>query len=142
MSYPDNCIRGITNKEDYSAEDGVVASTAFHFNPRQHTRQDGWVEQSINWQDDKEAIDFTLFQCKPEGRLKFQVGIAIVPRIQLDGIKRLYDLEGRFAYERQEKESNKYHGNLLLHVDVSLAKMKLLAAAIALAVSQFLPQNN
>ena len=53
--YPKNCIKGIA-RGDGVTKDGQVASHVFRFDP-QNARSDGWVEQSINWEDDSFARD-------------------------------------------------------------------------------------
>jgi len=72
-------------------------------------------EASINWDDDKKAIEFTFNQKKNEGALKYEGGVATLPRRELDKIRKLYG-PMQFNYERERRPGNKYHGNLLLNL--------------------------
>ena len=58
MNFPDNSIKGIPNKE-FLIDETTVGSHLFHF---KQTRDDEFVEQSINWEDNEFVIDFTLNQ--------------------------------------------------------------------------------
>ena len=75
MNYPENSIKGIPNN-DFLIEGGTVASHLFHF---EQIRDDGEVEQSINWEDDESVIDFTLNQKKANGDLQFRAGLRYFP---------------------------------------------------------------
>ena len=57
----------------------------FQGSPR---RNDGWTEESINWMDDEHALGFTLNQVKDGGELQFRIGVAILPRAELDRVKK------------------------------------------------------
>ena len=116
MECPDHCIRGILNST-YIDEDDFPSLSVFDF--IKGNRIDGWKEASINWMDDEYAIDFTFKQTKDIEELKFKAGIAILPRSELDRIKKLYYFIGNFNYERAEEEGNDYHGNLLLKDKIS-----------------------
>ena len=72
------------------------------------------LEASINWEDDEQTKDFTFQQQNNDGKLKYDGGIAIIPRSELDKIKKRYGTE-QFEYERAVIPDNKYHGNLLLN---------------------------
>lgn len=139
MIFPDNCIRGIAN-DTYLITDGMVASHLFAFEERD-TRDDGWIEQSINWQDDETAIDFTLNQTKETGERRFKVGVAIVPRDEIDRLNRRPTVIGLLSYERQPLNDNPYHGNILLQASVPKPARKMIAAGLALAVSKIVMQK-
>jgi hypothetical protein len=106
--------------------------TLFDFQESPH-RNDGWTEDSINWMDDKDAMEFTLNQVKDSGELQFKMGVAILPRAELDRIKRRHGFAGHFDYERAPIEENQYHGNLLLRSDVSKHLKNMIRSALALA---------
>lgn len=140
MPFPDNCIRGIPNAS-FIVEDGSVGSHLFHFKDEHH-RDDGWIEQSINWEDDEKAIEFTLNQKKEDGDVQFQAGVVIIPREEIDRLNRRPTVNGVLSYERQPLENNPYHGNILLSENVPKHTMKKLAAGLALAVSRIiLPES-
>ena len=139
MSFPDNCIRGITS-EDFLVDDETVGSHLFYFK-MEDARDDGWMEQSINWEDDASVIEFTLNQRKENGEIKFKVGVAIIPREGIDRLKKFPNVREKISYERQSLESNPYHGNILLKENVPKHIMKMIAGSLALAVARIVFQN-
>lgn len=138
MSYPDNCLRGISVK-DGILEDGTVASHVFYF---KDPRPDGWIEQSINWEDDADALPFTLTQRRKEGTLQFPFGVAVVPRAELDKLAALPALAGRLSYERRREKENPYHGNLILRENTPAPTRRQMAATIAMHVSRVVQQQS
>ncbi len=140
MSFPDNCIRGIPNT-DFMNDDGLPGSHLFHFK-NEHRRDDGWIEQSINWDDDENAISFSLNQRKEDGSLQFKAGVVIIPREEIDRLSRRPTvIEEALSYERRALEHNPYHGNILLSEKVPKHMMKKLAAGLALAISKVIPSE-
>jgi hypothetical protein len=136
MCFPENCVRGIFDAT--YLPDGIVGSHLFHFNGPD--RGDGWKEQSINWQDDDYAVEFTLNQTK-DGQLLFKAGVVILPRAEIDRLNSKPVVNGVLSYERQRRDNNDYHGNLLLRSNVPSRQMKLIAAGLALAISEIIPQH-
>jgi hypothetical protein len=139
MAFPDSCIRGISNC-DCLLEGGAVAYMTlfdFHSSP---LRNDGWTEESINWMDDEHALGFTLNQVKESGDPQFKMGVAILPRVELDRIRRRHGFAGHFGYERAPLEGNQYHGNLLLRDDISKPLKNMIRSALALA-AQIVPRE-
>ena len=130
MQYPDHCIRGILNPT-LLFEDDMLSVSAFDF--RKSDRIDDWTEASINWMDDECAIDFTFKQTKENGDLKYGVVIAILPRSELDRIKKSYKFIGYFDYERAKTESNDYHGNLLIKDKISKHKRDVIRNLLVFA---------
>jgi hypothetical protein len=139
MSFPDNCLKGIS-VEDQLLQDGYIASHLFYFN-KQSDRDDDWCEQSINWDDDEHAIDFTLNQ-KKDGKVQFRIGVAILPRDELDQINKRPTVNGILSYERRILKENKYHGNILIKNNVEVKKRKQIAAIIALSVARIIQCTN
>ena len=122
MQYPEKCIRGIL-KPDFIDKDGVANINLFQFRKREPV--DGWCESSISWMDDDKAIGLTLNQTKLNGELRYELGIAILPRSDLDRIKKRHGFANCFDYERAPIEDNRYHGNLLLKDDVLPTRKKM-----------------
>ena len=139
MDYPGNCIRGIPDKS-FLVEDGSVGSHLFHFK-QEHARADRWIEQSINWEDDESAIDFTLSQKREDGELQFKAGVVIISRDEIDRLNNRLTIGGLLSYERQPLNDNPYHGNILLQARVPKPTMKKIAAGLALAVSKIVIQR-
>lgn len=139
MEYPDKCIKGIPNNS--FVRDGLIGSDLFYFKDRD-ARDDEWIEQSINWHDDEQAVQFTLNQTKEEiGELHFKAGIALLPRAEIDRIREKCALLDRLSYERYPLEYNPYHGNILLHVSILKSpRMKQIAATLALH-AQYIPRT-
>jgi hypothetical protein len=127
--FPDNCIRGIPNHNCLLDDKATAYLTLFDF-PGDRPRQDGWIEESINWMDDQHAIDFTLRQTKDDGRsLQFNVGVAVLSRSELNKIRRRHT--DFFGYERARTEDNVYHGNLLLKADIRKERKTMIRAKLA-----------
>ena len=143
MNYPKNSIKGIPNNSYFHA--GTVGAHLFYFkqiiDDVAIVRDDGAAEESINWEDDECAIDFTLNQRKKNGDLQFGEGVAIIPRSELDRLSRLPAIRGLLSYERSPLDDNPYHGNLLLPVNVPKPIMKLIAGGTALGISGIITQN-
>ena len=137
MDYPENIIKGIPNK-DCLIEGRIVGSNLFHFN---QPRDDGGVEQSINWEDDESVVDLTLNQRKADGELQFKEGVARLPRSEIDRLNERPTISGLISYERSPLDGNPHHGNLLLQVNVPKQTMKLIAAGLAIAISDIITQN-
>lgn len=133
MSFPAGCLKGIPN-HSFINEEGFVLPHLFYF-PSQ-ARDENWKEQSINWEDDKDTLQFTFNQRKENGDLQFQVGVAIIPTEEIDRLCRRPSINNFLSYERQPISDNPYHGNLLLHKNASNILMKAIAAGLALAVSE------
>jgi len=138
MAYPDNCLRGIPN-ENQVQEDGLVSTDLFFFN-EQKVRQTGEFEHSINWVDDPSVIPFTLSQKKSDDSLQFGGGIAMIPRAEIDRTSKLPTLDGALSYDRQPLPENLYHGNLILAAGISKQRRRLIAATLAMLVSEIIPQ--
>jgi hypothetical protein len=135
MAFPNTCLRGIPNNS-YLVEDGSVGAHLFHFEDK--PRGDGWIEQSINWEDNDGALEMILTQRKENGELQFRTGAVRIPRDELDRLSRQPTINGLFSYERNPLESNSYHGNLLLRSSIPKPTMRKIAAGIALAVSEII----
>ena len=139
MKLPDNCIKGIPNK-DFLEDNGYPQSRLFYFEER-HTRSDGLIEQSINWEDDDLAIEFSLNQKKENGERQFKAGVAIISRHEIDRLNKQPTVGGALSYERQPLPNNCYHGNILLQADIKKTRRKMIAAALALHVSKVISQQ-
>jgi hypothetical protein len=122
MPYPEKCIRGISTQDAIGqGKDNPVALAALFQFQSCRSKEKPWLEDSINWMDDGNAISFTLKQTK-NGELQFKVGIATLALEKLKLVGRKY---GHLSYERNAIEdkmdpskNNKYHGNLLLSRDL------------------------
>jgi len=132
MNYPDNFLRGISDKTWVS--DGAVLAAAFYFT--QQNTVDQW-EQSICWEDDDSVVPLMKSQ-KRDSEVQFKAGIARVPLNSINYINKLPNYRGLLSYERKQLEGNPYHGNLLLNKDTSKQKMKLVAAVIAVHYSDYI----
>lgn len=133
MEYPDQCIRGIPNEnclyEDSLLEGSPVARLTLYPFPKENCRDDGWVEESINWMFDVKVIDFTFKQKNDDGELQFTVGIAILSLVELNRIKRKHS--NFFHYEKDPIENNHYHGNLLLKADIRTERKRMIRDVLA-----------
>jgi hypothetical protein len=134
MSYPDNFLRGISDKNLVS--DGAILAAAFYFTKQ--STMDQW-EQSICWEDDESVIPLMKSQQR-NSEIQFKAGIARIPTNSINYINALPRYRRLLIYERKELEGNPYHGNLLLDKDTSQHKMRLIAAVIAVHFSDFISQ--
>lgn len=132
MAYPDNCIRGVLNDTFLVPGEEKAAPHLFYFDDAPE-RDDGWKERSINWQDDGQAIDFTLNQRREDdGEILFRTGVAVLPRARIDWLIRVQNVVGILGYERQKLPTNRYHGNILLRKDTSTTVMRMIGGTLAL----------
>ena len=130
MCYPDSLIRGISHPNLIN-DDGLPGADLFPFD-KESTHLPGYHEESINWCDDQDAIRHTFDQKKDDGDFQFKAGIAILPRSELDRFKYNAHLKNRFDYERCCRDTNKYHGNLLLKKDTPKQVKRVIAGTLAL----------
>lgn len=137
MNFPENCLRGIQQK-DKILEDGFVATDVFYFDDN-HVKENGDFEQSINWEDDEGAIPFTLAQKRSDNSLQFRGGVAILSRADSDRISKLPAGNG-LSYERQKLDDNPYHGNLVLTGSMSKVRRRAIAGTLAVHVVKIIPQ--
>ena len=135
--YPERFIKGIPHSN--LIHDGIADQELFAFHDRD-IRADGWIEQSINWDDDEETISFTISQIKPNGEIHFKAGVALVLTEELERLKRRTTYRGKVDYERNEKDGNPYHGNLLVINTLSKPTRKAISAYLAV-VSEIVPRT-
>jgi hypothetical protein len=84
--------------------------------------------------DNDGVIDFTLCQKKDDGQEEqFRVGVAILPRSELDRLKKRTGIAEFFDYERASLTNNNYHGNILVSNKVSKTRKTMIRSALALA---------
>jgi hypothetical protein len=129
VSYPGNFLRGFSDK-GLLTPDGVGVSAAVFFFDVSKVNN-GWLEQSVCWEDDGSVVDLMLRQKNKDGAIQFKAAIARVPRSCLHYINRLPQTKELLSYERKELEENPYHGNLLLKKDTHKITMTKVAAMIA-----------
>ena len=129
MSYPDNFLKGLSDKNSLTPDRVGVSASVFYFNS-QHVR-DGWLEQSICWEDDVNVISLMLGQRKGDGEIQFKAGIVRVARSCVESINKVPRTKDLLSYERKALNNNPYHGNLLLKENTHKYIMKIVAAIIA-----------
>ena len=140
MTYPHRLIKGLLNYTYLDESDhSIVLPSTFNFDEK-YTREDDWIEQSINWEDDQEAINFTLNQ-KKDGSILFPAGLAVVPTKEIVNLRKTSHLRNRFSYERKESDENKYHGNLVLNKETPKILRKMLRDVIAIKAER-IPQDS
>jgi len=137
VSYPDNFLKGVSNRELLTPDLGVSAGV-FHFELAK--TNNGWVEQSICWEDDDSVVDLMLRQ-KKEGEIQFKAAVVRVPRSCVHYINKLPQLEELLSYERKELDENPYHGNLLLKKDTHKWARSKVAWMLASHVSEVIIQE-
>lgn len=137
MSYPEFFLRGLSSTTWIS--DGIVTAAAFQFDEN-HVK-DGWMQQSICWEDDNSVTDMMLGQKKKDtGNVQFPGGLARVPRQCVNRINTSPQTKGLMSYERESLPQNQYHGNLHLAMAAKKPQRTLVSAVLAAEVSQWLPR--
>jgi len=138
MVYPDNCLRGLLN-DDWLLRPGVVSTTAFQFS-EPGSREDGWLEESVDWEDGPDTVQLMLVRQNPDGWPQFRAGVAVLCRADIDKqIRRRPVGKGLLAYERAELEDNAHHGNLLLKAGLPTPDKRLIRAMLAGLVERVVP---
>jgi len=120
--FPPSFLRGIPN-DKFIDEDGQPSPNIF----RPHDTQpliDDWYKISINWEDDENALDFTLLQKKDDDSFHFKGGVARLDKTKLDILINEFPCSGNVDYERDKKKDNRYHGNLLLYKTLSEKRLR------------------
>jgi len=138
MDYPPTCIKGVPNVT-FLNDEGCVGMQLFLFDGS-GDRGDGWLESSVNWRDDEEAVAVTLRQRKADGQIQFRIGAALLPRDEIEQLRRRPLLVGLLEYERRPLDDNPYHGNILVRAGTSKPTRNLIASGLALAVTEIIPQ--
>ena len=136
MPFAEDFIKGIPH-EQYLLEEGGVATHLFGFKSSTG-RNDNKLEQSINWNDDDQAINFTLNQTKEDGSIQFRHGVVTVPLEEIERLNNRPYIKDMISCERSFVEGNPYHGNLLIPDNVSKPTRNLVSAGLALAVSKII----
>ncbi len=120
--YPEEFYRGISSPNDIT-ENGYVTAGAFQFDQYDSQRGDEYCELSVNWNDNKDALQVLLDQHKPHKDDKqFKGGYCTINRTLLNNTFKAYMDSKEFSYERRPVEAseendyqvNLYHGNLLM----------------------------
>jgi hypothetical protein len=129
---PDNCFRGIENPKLILRKASSVYVRGDLFGFRSTSDEgDGWLKESINWEDNANVLEFTFQQKNNDGTLQFRGGIAIIPLSGLHRLKKTFCGGGHFNYKRDPTDVNPYHGNLLLKQDTDNADKKMLRSSLA-----------
>lgn len=138
--YPEYFFRGITEQGKINLEYKRVLGDVFRFDDR-YKNEEGYAEASINWDDDKGALENLKKQKRGETEsLKYENGIIKIQTKKIKEMRNRY--KGKFSYERKPVEGNKYHGNVLLRID-EIAKpwRKLISDELAMNVEVIYTYN-
>ena len=140
MAFPEHCLRGIPNQGFLLDGGPDVTQDLFYYNLK-GDRGDGWVETSVSWRDNDEAVDITLGLTKDDGSIKFLVGLAVLPTEKLEHAQRLPSRPDSLHYERSPEPDNEYHGNILFNAELDVKIIRMVASTLALAVTEVIPQQ-
>jgi hypothetical protein len=119
--YAREFFRGVSLREHLN-EDLSARASVFTFDEKRTASQrtDSNEEESINWNDDQNALNFTLNQKKKNSDTYMFIGVITLRRKDIDYIRKLPTIRDILSYERKNDEDNPeniYHGNLLLRKD-------------------------
>jgi hypothetical protein len=143
MEFPDEFLRGISIEQCFEDE-GTISSSIFSFsNARSaESRGDGFIEESINWKDDEQALQILLDQRKEDGSIQFKKGVAVLCKHSLETLTKNQTIYPNLAYERREIPGNLYHGNILLSHNLSPSKRRrIIAAMVTICYKEYLPNS-
>lgn len=143
--FADELLRGLSDINSIT-QMGYISAGAFHFkeyDSKKRDVDDGYIELSINWNDDEGAAKALLDQKKEGCDLpQFKIGYCKLNRVQIEVMLKQYFRDNLFSYERKPIRDvndqsiilNPYHGNLLLHKSVEEATKKNIQHMLAGAV--------
>lgn len=131
-NYSDNCIRGIRKAE--WIDRGFVTSLAFDPDYK-IKRVDQGYETSINWEDDDKVVNYTLKQ--PTAVF----GAVRLPRKAIDRLNEKPLLRDCIKYERKLQNRNRYHGNIVYLGCLPKSRIRAVAGALALEVTEIFRPN-
>ncbi|MGA7194143.1 MAG: hypothetical protein WBW94_10965 [Anaerolineales bacterium] len=143
--FPDYCIRGIKKKSHFH-EDTDTASSALYMPDTRtpETRADRGSETSINWEDDDNALNFTLQFLDEDNPtlLAFQYGAVKLPRNALDEVNNLPSTMNTITYERHQlRLENPYHGNIVYKAGLAQHAITMIANVLAASSSKVHRKN-
>lgn len=137
MEYSEYLLRGIPT--DDWVQDGIITAAAFQFNDSH--MKNGWMAQSVCWEDD-DSVCSCMFQQKKPGNdyFQFNAGIARLHRESIHYINRLNMLRDIISYDREPLEDNPYHGNLLLSVQSNRTQRRMISVQLASHIKEYIPR--
>lgn len=92
----------------------------------------GWLETSVNWDDDKCSVTFTRAQRSAAGNILNPHGVARLRLSDLQNCCKVTRVESLLNYERAVEDRNSYHGNILFSRDVPKQVLRMIAGTIGL----------
>jgi len=130
---PQTFLRGLRSSKWADGND--VLAEAFVPEPASSTgRQDGDGEASINWEDDTDAVAFTL--ADPNGKY----GAARLPTEVIATASRIVIAQDHLKGERKRTPRNPYHGNLVFVTGMSRRVQKAIANCLAVNARRVSPE--
>lgn len=118
-------------KECFTAEQNIAIG-AFQFSDFSKSRNDNYLEASINWEDDDKAV-IVLLEQKKDGTEEqmFKYGYVRLPlNLVRMTLKSLIDKE-YLNFERKPLDKNPYHGNILIPVNIKKQERSMIQNILA-----------
>jgi len=138
--FPESCVRGIPNPDYVYENNTMLELDAFQFQRSHHNKE--WLEESINWNDEENVINFTLQTKEKNGDIKYRGGVALIPERKLRKLKARFRTLNLFDYERSPIDGiNPYHGNLLIKTGINKTRKRVIRSAIVLACDKIIPHK-
>lgn len=141
-AFPENFLRGFNIKDCFTQEKNV-APGAFQFGDFRSNRKDDFLESSINWEDDKNAVEVLLNQ-KKDGtdEQMFKYGYARLSLTMVRMTLKSLIQKNYLDFERKPLENNPYHGNILIPSTINRQeKLMIQNNLAALANNDVHPMN-
>lgn len=110
------------------------------FSEPSEPRSDEYLELSIVWYDNDEALN-TLFEEKKNGEFLYKAGVCKVKLSVFKTLMKKYSPPKLLSFERQPLPTNEYHGNLLMNKQERTMLHDVTAHLLALR-SEHIPNPN
>lgn len=139
---PEYCFRGIPKIE--FIKDKLLLPEALQFE-KVEGRTDDYLENSINWEDDENAVQEIFNQVKRDGEIQFKAGAAHINIQKVKAMLQSFIDTKEFAYERKViydeygNVVNSYHGNFLVSSKLNKSHRNMISSGIAFATEEIIP---
>ena len=137
IDYPSELIRGVANR-DFLDNEGRASALLFQFEDTD--RLDGFLESSICWLDNNDALIITMGQRRKDDATayQFKIGVAVLSRAKLDNVIKSPNAKDAISYERRPTEGNPYHGNILIKSNIEKKTRTMIAGTIAMCTDKII----
>ncbi len=130
MIYPEQFLRGVSTED--SIRDNAPLLMLFLDFQKNKKRDIPFIELSITWFENSEAMSVLRAQKKDNGEIQFKHGVVVLSTMQLEKCKKMPIIRGNLQYEKYHLDENIYHGNILIPENIEKLVRNHIASSIAL----------